>query len=338
MPALSSSKTPQKFDYSSLDADTSQFVKQRTGEIHTLIKRTAQNIVDIGQKLIEVKARLAYGEFGAWLAAESELSQDTATNFMRVAEKFGGNPKISDFAPSALYLFAAPSTPEPAIEEAFERAAAGETITHKTAVAIKRKHTTPKERSQPEAKQEPSSSSLSPSTPTPTSQSSPRKPEIIAVRPKEQAALSPATGRVSLSSTSKLVNTWWKLGGKHLLYCGDPNSEDFLSRVTGVQLLFAFPPDDDWLPKLPAAVRLLRSDYLLAVQDSAQLNQEVESDLLRYSQTRDMIVSCFLPSQEILLTINSLGRWAVVAEPSQERCLAVIADWKQAGVAAERVG
>lgn len=56
---------------------------------------------------------------------------------MRVAEKFQ-IPQIADFnfGASALYLLAAPSTPEPARIEAIERAQAGEAITHKAAQAI----------------------------------------------------------------------------------------------------------------------------------------------------------------------------------------------------------
>ena len=124
------------FDYAALDTETRIVVQQRTGEIKALMKRAAQDIIDIGQKLIEVKQRLGHGHFGGWLRTEFEWSQDTAKNFMNVAVRFGDNPKISDFAPSALYLLAAPSTPESARVEAVERAAAGEIITHTVAKGI----------------------------------------------------------------------------------------------------------------------------------------------------------------------------------------------------------
>jgi hypothetical protein len=57
---------------------------------------------------------------------------------MHVAQRFGEieMSKISTFAPSALYLLAAPSTPESARTEALERAAEGEPITYSAAREI----------------------------------------------------------------------------------------------------------------------------------------------------------------------------------------------------------
>lgn len=128
------------FDYGALDADTRTIVRQRTNEIKGLMKRAAQDIIDIGQKLIEVKARLGHGHFGAWLAAEFEWSQDTANNFMAVARNFIEIPNGSEFAPRALYLLARPSTPEPARIEALEIARSGQPITYNTAQEITGRH------------------------------------------------------------------------------------------------------------------------------------------------------------------------------------------------------
>jgi Protein of unknown function (DUF3102) len=118
------------FDYQSLDAETRIVVQQKTSEIRTLMRRAAQDIVDIGLRLIEVKARLPHGQFLPWLEAEFQWHRDTANKFMNVAEQFGGceMSKISTFAPSALYLLSAPSTPESARVEAMDRATAGEPI------------------------------------------------------------------------------------------------------------------------------------------------------------------------------------------------------------------
>ncbi len=108
------------------------------------MKRAAQDIIDIGQKLIEVKARLGHGHFGGWLEAEFAWSNDTAKRFMSVARQFETrNLHDLNIAPSALYLLAAPSTPEPARIEALERAEAGETITHAIAQDIKALYTHP---------------------------------------------------------------------------------------------------------------------------------------------------------------------------------------------------
>lgn len=128
------------FDYGGLDAETRIVVQQRTGEIKTLLHRSAQDIKDIGQKLIEVKAKLGHGNFEDWLAAEFSMSDDTARNFMNVAKRLPEIPNGSVFDAKALYMLAAPSTPEAAREEALERAASGEKVTPGVAKAIVEAH------------------------------------------------------------------------------------------------------------------------------------------------------------------------------------------------------
>lgn len=46
---------PTLFDYGDLDPDIRIEVQQRTGEIKSLMKRAAQDIIDIGVKLTEAK-------------------------------------------------------------------------------------------------------------------------------------------------------------------------------------------------------------------------------------------------------------------------------------------
>jgi hypothetical protein len=133
-----------QFNYDTLDAETRIVVQQRTGEIKALMKRTAQDIIEIGEKLIDVKARLPHGEFGSWLEAEFEWTSETARRFMNVADKFKNNKLLNlEIAPSALYLLAAPSTPDEARQAAIDRAEAGERITHATAKEIVSEQYTP---------------------------------------------------------------------------------------------------------------------------------------------------------------------------------------------------
>jgi hypothetical protein len=60
-------------------------------DIIQLKKQTAENIIQIGYKLIEAKERLPHGEWGAWLEDKVEFSQRTANQFMRIAKEFGSN-------------------------------------------------------------------------------------------------------------------------------------------------------------------------------------------------------------------------------------------------------
>jgi len=135
------SQTPL-FDYDALDAETSDLVQRRTGEIKALMRRSAEDIIGIGRKLAEVKERLEHGQFLDWLTAEFGWHRSTANRFMQVAEAFSDfeMSQIATFAPSALYLLAAPSTPETVRAEALARAAAGEAITHGLARGILVRH------------------------------------------------------------------------------------------------------------------------------------------------------------------------------------------------------
>jgi hypothetical protein len=126
------------FRYADLDAETRIVVQQRTGEIKSLMKRSAQDILDIGAKMVDVQARIPHGSFLGWLALEfPDLGRSTAYNLMAVARQFdGANFQQLEISTKALYLLASPSTPEAARTEALERAQGGEKITYTTAQSI----------------------------------------------------------------------------------------------------------------------------------------------------------------------------------------------------------
>jgi len=128
------------FDYTTLDAESRSIVQQQTSEIRTLMRRTAQDIINIGQKLISVKEQLGHGQFRNWLKAEFDWSVRTAARFMQVATKFkSANLAHLNIAASAVYLLAEPSTPDEAYEEALELAKR-ENITYAKAKDIINQH------------------------------------------------------------------------------------------------------------------------------------------------------------------------------------------------------
>ncbi|MEH1847540.1 MAG: DUF3102 domain-containing protein [Nostoc sp.] len=131
------------FEYDILDAETRRVVQQYTNEIKTLMRRNSQDIIDIGQKLIEVKQHLGHGSFRNWLKFEFNWSVSAATKFMQVAEQFKCvNFTHLNITASTLYLIAAPSTPKEARVEVLERASNGENIRYtkvKTIVSQYRK-------------------------------------------------------------------------------------------------------------------------------------------------------------------------------------------------------
>jgi len=345
MPTSASPPARIGFDYANLDAETTQFVQQQTGEIRVLMKRTAQGIVEIGQRLIEVKDKLGHGSFGDWLSAEFEWSWDTANRFMNVAKRLGKIPHHAEFEARALYLLAAQSTPEPARSEALARASAGEPITYKAAQAIKQKYAPPRflPKAEPELKLELEPEKILQPQPFPVPephQTLGPKPEIVAIRRGSEPIQSsqPFSAPQLSVRAPEQAQTWWQLGGQHLLYCGDPNSLEFLERITQkVSLLLAFPPIPDWLTTIRANTRIIVSEFLPQGRNLGQLDETLESDVLFHSNLGDLVVSCFLPSPEIISIINRLGRRGMFAEPDSRRCNTVVSDWKRAGLKAERL-
>jgi hypothetical protein len=74
------------FDYEILDSEQRIVVQQRTGEIKERLRRSAQDIWEIGQKLAQVRSWLKHGQFETWLKAEFGWSRRTAYNFINVYE------------------------------------------------------------------------------------------------------------------------------------------------------------------------------------------------------------------------------------------------------------
>lgn len=132
------------FDYESLDVGTRIVVQQKASEIKERVRKSREDILAIGERLIEVKERLGHGSFGEWLQAEFEWTVRTAQGFMNVAEAFKSEI-IShlDVVPTALYTLAAPSVPEEARTEAIDRASNGQHIGTREAKEIIERHRPP---------------------------------------------------------------------------------------------------------------------------------------------------------------------------------------------------
>ncbi|MEM9450394.1 MAG: DUF3102 domain-containing protein [Cyanobacteria bacterium P01_E01_bin.6] len=120
------------FDYTQLDTKTASDIKGASERINLRLRKTAEDIVAIGQDLISVKERLGHGNFLEWITAEFNMSQSTASRFMTVAEAFEGKlPTVGNLTPTVLYELAAPSTPEPVRQQMLEKAESGEKVSVK---------------------------------------------------------------------------------------------------------------------------------------------------------------------------------------------------------------
>ncbi len=101
--------------------------------IRTLGKRVVADVIEIGRRLTDAKARCQHGNWLPWLEREFGWTDKTAERFMSASQLFGGKiDKLSnlDIPVSGLYLLAQPSLPPEVRTEVIDRAEAGERFTH----------------------------------------------------------------------------------------------------------------------------------------------------------------------------------------------------------------
>ena len=118
-------------------------VSTKTEKVLSLIRRTATDVREIGRQLIQLKEIVGHSRWTEYLFRELGWEDPrTAQNFMAVAVRFANvkNEKFSFLAPSVLYLLAAQSTPQAAVEEVMEQAEEDEPPTVEEAKEIVAKH------------------------------------------------------------------------------------------------------------------------------------------------------------------------------------------------------
>jgi hypothetical protein len=81
-------------------------IERTTAEILILKEQTAQNIIEIGKRLIEVKENLQHGEFIKWLENKVDFSRCTANRFMKIATEFSNVSAVQHLGSRKLFLLA----------------------------------------------------------------------------------------------------------------------------------------------------------------------------------------------------------------------------------------
>lgn len=81
-------------------------IEKTTAEILILKEQTAQNIIEIGKRLIEVKENLGHGEFENWLKDKVDFGRRTAYNFIKVAETFSNVQPVAHLGTRKLLALA----------------------------------------------------------------------------------------------------------------------------------------------------------------------------------------------------------------------------------------
>lgn len=136
---LTTTQQPQMqlFDYDQLEAIHRDAIRRATEEIRHFTKVAATACIRIGERLTDVHRRMpSVSIYEKYLQAEFGWSLSQHYNFTRVYQQFGKSENIENIAPSALYLLAAPGTPEEARKAALQFAADGQHVSHQLAKDI----------------------------------------------------------------------------------------------------------------------------------------------------------------------------------------------------------
>lgn len=119
-------------------------VNQRCAKVRKMLGEIQSEIVEIGKELMVIRAHLQEnrvpGGFDSWVASDFEESRSQAYRYVAVATVFGDCPNLGQYDLSAMYLLAAPGTPQEAREEARQLAESGEFVDYTTAARIIEKH------------------------------------------------------------------------------------------------------------------------------------------------------------------------------------------------------
>lgn len=107
-------------------------------EIKFFLNRAAQDIIEIGRRLIAAKSLVAHGHWHIWLDDNFGLKRQSAQNFMNVAQRFGANYQtFGNLSPSTLINMLALSEGD---EEEFiaTQAAAGKPVEKQSAREVQK--------------------------------------------------------------------------------------------------------------------------------------------------------------------------------------------------------
>ena len=310
------------FDYASLELVQQQHIQQKTVEIKERLRRSAQDIWEIGQRLVAVRSHLKHGQFDIWLKAEFGWSRRTAYNFISIYETFDKSATVAQMnaTTSALYLMAAPSTSATVRNELLEREQQGERITRETVREAVRK-----ERSIQAGKRQKQGSAV------PLNETSSTFPGLTQKLVPPEAESLPATTRRSApeiiavipraAQVSQQVHPgWYQLGLQYRLFCGDTAQAEFFNQIPYAALILGITSDDwdhDWI--------IERADNVIILRESAVAQSFVEQVISTFSEVGDVVVFPWLPYAAMVAIAHTLNRKVLAGDPNPQRCAQAIA-------------
>jgi hypothetical protein len=135
------------YNYDEIPEPHREAVQKAALDIRSRIKRTVEDMLEIGRQLNAVKA-LVPGKFDEWVASEFGMSRATASEFRNAADRFSQNVQNLYLLPvSVVRRLAAPSVPDEAVAAVIAEAQAQDRpLRFKDAMAIVKPYLPPRPR------------------------------------------------------------------------------------------------------------------------------------------------------------------------------------------------
>ena len=326
-------ETQDSFDYEQLSAEVQLLVKERFIEIRKLLRRSAQDVFNVGKYLTEVKQNLEHGQFYLILKSELKWSPTSAVRFMKVYEKFKPfNLDDLNIVPSALYELTYDAIPDEVLEKTIESARLGESITLEAAKSIKKiyqKGSKTKGSSSNLDRDEISSANvvdnLSDKSLKPIIDPRSTQKSIFDVEKPKPSIIIDKQNIVKVISPQRV----WHLGKheQHTVVCQDPNSLKFMEQLPSeISLCLSFPTERLWRWNGDCYKSKSYLDFYSEYQDidNISLLKSIENILEITTNARDNIVVCFIPDPGIISVIEAFKCYAFIADPNRSKCLALV--------------
>lgn len=127
------------FDYTSIPAEQARWLQEQSKLITTDIRHTSASVLNIGKRLIEVRAVLG-PVFDYWVRGEFDWSLGTAKQYMACATRFGNLDCAWVIQVSAMMVMVQANVPQSALDEIITAARSKRTVSKKMAEEIIARH------------------------------------------------------------------------------------------------------------------------------------------------------------------------------------------------------
>jgi hypothetical protein len=117
-----------RFDYGNVLPELATRLRAQAERIRGRIRKSTEEIIDIGRDLLAVKDELERGAFICWVETEVGINRRTAQAYISAVKLYEKSATVALFPPATVYRLAAKSAPAEVVETVIAKADAGEIV------------------------------------------------------------------------------------------------------------------------------------------------------------------------------------------------------------------